>query len=112
MRSASTGGGAVRDPGEVWRPGVTDHRKATRFHAAERLVIRFQRPEATYLCWLDCSDLGIEGTAFDFFRNEARIAFSPGENFRPDAGNMVRLNFATSAEILDRMVAAVRRNAR
>ena len=112
---------AAWDHGDAWLKGLVAHLETMRDHAAQRLKaelpgIRFRAPQATYLCWLDCTDLGIEGTAFDFFHNEAGIAFSPGENFRPGADKMVRLNFATSKpildEILDRMVAAVRRNAR
>ena len=112
---------AAWDVGDEWLSGLLDHLQAMRDHMAARIraempAIRFRTPESTYLCWLDCTDLGIEGSAFDFFHDEARIAFSPGENFRPDAAKMVRLNFATSKEILDevldRMVAALRRNAR
>lgn len=112
---------AAWDHGDAWLTGLIGHLQAMRDHAVARLraelpAVRFRVPEATYLCWLDCSDLGIEGTAFDFFHDEARVAFSPGENFRPGADKMVRLNFATSRpildEILDRMVAAVRRNIR
>ncbi|MBN8294812.1 aminotransferase class I/II-fold pyridoxal phosphate-dependent enzyme [Rhodobacter sp. NTK016B] len=112
---------AAWDLGDDWLSGLLDHLQAMRDHMAARIraempAIRFRAPESTYLCWLDCNDLGIEGSAFDFFHDEARIAFSPGENFRPDAAKMVRLNFATSKEILDevldRMVAALRRNAR
>jgi len=88
--------------------GITD--------AAERRRIISEIAEATCLGWRDCSDPGITGSAFGVFHDAARIAFLPGENFRPGADRMVRLNFATTQpildEILDRMVAAVRRNER
>ena len=104
-----------------WLDGLLQHLKEMRDHAATTLRreipgIRFHVPEATYLLWLDCSDLGIEGSAFDFFLENARIGFSPGENFDPDCEKFVRMNFATSRPILDemlsRMISAIRSNHR
>lgn len=112
---------AAWEHGDDWLAGLLQHLEAMRDHAAARLaadlpMIGFALPEATYLCWLDCSALGLEGSAFQFFHDEARIAFSPGENFLPGHANAVRLNFATSQkildEVLDRMVNAIRRNRR
>ena len=63
---------------------------------------------------LDCSRLQLTGTAFDFFHDHAKVAFSPGENFGARYGACARLNFATSPAILEqivaRMAAAVRSN--
>jgi cysteine-S-conjugate beta-lyase len=84
--------------------------------AAEAPEIRFHAPEATYLGWLDCRELELSTSAFDFFHNKARIGFSAGETFEPDCAQFVRFNFATSMpildEILERMVTAMRRNER
>jgi cystathionine beta-lyase len=112
---------AAWDHGDVWLAGVIDHLTAMRGRLMQRLradipAIKLHEPEATYLAWLDCSDLGIEGTAFDFFHTHARVAFSPGESFWPEAQKFVRLNFATSGiildEIVDRMSAAIKANHR
>jgi cystathionine beta-lyase len=74
--------------------------------------VRFHVPEATYLAWLDCRGIKQPGSAFQFFLDQARIAFSAGETFDPDCAKFVRLNFATSMpilqEILDRFVAAIK----
>ena len=76
--------------------------------------IRVAKPEATYLGWLNCSQLPIAGTAFDFFHDRAKIGFSAGETFDPTAAKFVRFNFATSERIMDRilerMIAAVRQS--
>jgi cysteine-S-conjugate beta-lyase len=84
--------------------------------AVEAPEIRFHAPEATYLAWLDCSQLGLSTPAFQFFLDKARIGFSAGETFDPDCAQFVRFNFATSMpildEILERMVAAIRKNDR
>ncbi|ADO42912.1 MalY/PatB family protein [Ketogulonicigenium vulgare] len=104
-----------------WLCGLIAHLSAMRDHVYTRItrdipMIRMKKPEATYLTWLDCSDLGLSGTAFDFFHTHARIGFSPGENFLPGAERLVRLNFATSRviidEMIDRMAEAVQRNTR
>ena len=75
--------------------------------------IRCYAPEGTFLAWLDCTRLGFNTSAYDFFHDKARIALSPGENFEPSCAQFVRFNFATSMPILDklldRLVATIRR---
>ncbi|MCC6716278.1 MAG: aminotransferase class I/II-fold pyridoxal phosphate-dependent enzyme [Acetobacteraceae bacterium] len=112
---------AAWDQGQPWLDEVVPYLDANRqrlaaFLKAELPGIRFHAPEATYLCWLDCSDLGLPGKAADFFQERARVAFSPGEAFDPANDRAVRFNFATSAPILERilgrMAEAVRSNMR
>ena len=102
---------------QPWLDEVMAHLTATRDHVVKRLEaelpeIRFRVPEGTYLAWLDCSALMLNTSAFDFFHDNARVAFSPGENFEPTCKAFVRFNFATSRvivdQIIDRMVEAVR----
>lgn len=79
---------------------------------ADRLPqIRHRTPEATYLAWLDCRELGLETSAGEFFLERAGVALVDGpECGAPGAGH-VRLNFATPRAVLttivDRMAAAV-----
>jgi cystathionine beta-lyase len=84
--------------------------------AVEAPEIRFHAPEATYLAWLDCRQLKLPTSAFQFFLDKARVGFSAGETFDPDCAQFVRFNFATSMpildEILDRIVGATRQNDR
>ena len=83
-------------------------------------AIRHYRPEATYLAWLECAGLEFPGAADgasvspqEFFLREARVGLSAGGDFGPGGESCVRLNFATSApileEILDRMAGALER---
>lgn len=79
---------------------------------AEQLPgIRTTRPEATYLAWLDCSLLGIDGSPHEFFLNVAKVALNQGDLFGPGGDEFVRLNFAcprtTLQQALERMRAAV-----
>lgn len=75
--------------------------------------IRHLPNEATFLAWLDCTELGLDDEPFDFFLRHARVAFHPGLDFGPEGRGHVRLNFATSRSILacklDRMERALER---
>lgn len=102
---------------DLWLDDVRAHlgRMRTRlsdFLAAEMPEIRMLPSEGTYLAWLDCSALGLNVPAAQFFEEKAAVGLSGGEGFAPDAQAFVRLNFATSQPILDeilsRMAGAVR----
>ncbi|SNT39207.1 cystathione beta-lyase [Asanoa hainanensis] len=77
---------------------------------AERLpTLSWQPPEATFLAWIDCSSIG--AGARDLFFEKGRVALEPGPLFGAAGRDHVRLNFGTSAEILeaaiDRMAKAI-----
>ncbi|MFH9548135.1 MalY/PatB family protein [Streptomyces sp. NPDC017435] len=79
---------------------------------AEHLPGVGQRPgEATYLAWLDCRALGLGDDPAAVFLERGRVALSPGLDFGTGGAGHVRLNLATSAEILTegvrRMAAAL-----
>ncbi|WP_077369747.1 MalY/PatB family protein [Anaerosalibacter sp. Marseille-P3206] len=68
--------------------------------------------QATYLAWLDCSELGLEGRdLMDFFVNEAKVGVNPGTAFGEKYGHFIRLNIAcprsTLKEGLKRIQSAV-----
>jgi cystathionine beta-lyase len=60
------------------------------------------RPEATYLAWLDCSHLGWSDPR-EVFRT-AGVEVSPGTSFGPGGDGHVRLNFATSSAVIEEIV--------
>jgi cysteine-S-conjugate beta-lyase len=79
---------------------------------AERLpAIRYKPPEGTYLAWLDCRDLGIDGSPAEFFQAKAQVLLTDGVACGDAGRGYARLNFATPrpilAEIVRRMAAAV-----
>jgi cysteine-S-conjugate beta-lyase len=96
--------------GEPWLEAVMErlleNRDRVAAWAAATPGIRHHRPEATYLAWLDCRDLDLPGpSAQEFFLEEARVGLSPGQDFQPEGGEgFVRLNFATSPVILERLL--------
>jgi cystathionine beta-lyase len=71
--------------------------------------VRITVPQATYLAWLDFTQLDLEKSPFDFFFEKANVALSDGAIFG-EKGH-VRLNFGTSRRILkqalDRMQKAL-----
>jgi cystathionine beta-lyase len=60
--------------------------------------VRITIPDATYLAWLDFTQLNLEKSPFDFFLEKAKVALSDGGIFG-ERGH-VRLNFGTSRKIL------------
>jgi cysteine-S-conjugate beta-lyase len=77
---------------------------------AEHLPSLRWRPEdvqATYLAWLDCSPLGLDDPA-GVFERLGRVALEPGPLYGTGGDGFVRLNFATSAAMLDEAVRRMR----
>jgi len=60
---------------------------------------RYRLPDCTYLAWIDLSAYWAERPA-TYLREQAKIAFSEGIDFGPAGAGHVRLNFATSPEII------------
>jgi cystathionine beta-lyase len=93
--------------GQPWLDQVMRRLEANRDRvaawAAETApAIRHHRPEATYLAWLDFRDVGLPGPSPQrFFLDGARVALSAGADFGAEGESCVRLNFATSPEILE-----------
>jgi len=61
-------------------------------------------PEATYLAWIDFSGSGLEGNPSEIFRERGKITVHDGAKFCASAASCVRVNFATSPEILDLVI--------
>ncbi|MFB9853007.1 MalY/PatB family protein [Micromonospora andamanensis] len=113
---------AFRDGGD-WLDGLLDGLDENRDLLESLLArhapkIRHHRPEGTYLAWLDCTALGIDSGPVDdepgmvtdvagpaaLFLDRARVALSSGHVFGTGGAGFVRLNFATSPEILTEAV--------
>ncbi|MBT2386070.1 MalY/PatB family protein [Streptomyces sp. ISL-11] len=76
--------------------------------------VRMVWPEGTYLAWLDCRALGLGDDPAAVFLARGRVALTGGMPFGTGGAGHVRLNFATSPEILTeavgRMAAALGRS--
>ncbi|WP_167148314.1 aminotransferase class I/II-fold pyridoxal phosphate-dependent enzyme [Actinomyces sp. ZJ308] len=106
---------ALRD-GRDWLDEVRAYIRANRDVVGEALGgiegVEPTLPEATYLAWLDCRDLGLEQPA-RFFRKEAGVAMNEGVTFGAAWSGFCRLNLATGRRIeeetMHRIGDAVRR---
>ncbi|MGW0336220.1 MalY/PatB family protein [Streptomyces sp. NPDC003011] len=92
--------------------GLDQNRRLLADLLAARLPAVTHRPaDATYLAWLDCRALGLGDDPADTFLRRGRVALSPGTDFGTGGAGHVRLNLATSPEILEegvrRMAAAL-----
>jgi len=58
-------------------------------------------PESTYLAWIDIPCLGLGDSASDDLIANQKVAFNPGTEFGEQYGAYIRLNFATSPEIIE-----------
>jgi cystathionine beta-lyase len=71
--------------------------------------VRTTIPQATYLGWLDFTQVPIKDSPYDFFLNEARVALSDGKIFGEEGKGHVRINFGTSRKILQQGLDRMRR---
>jgi cystathionine beta-lyase len=99
---------AYTDGGD-WLAEVIDYldgnRLVLRDLLAEHLpAVKYTVPEATYIAWLDCSDLGIEGSIADFFRLEAGVTMTDGTLCGRGFGDHARLIFAMPRPLLEHAV--------
>ncbi len=62
--------------------------------------VRITIPNATYLAWLDFTQINLEKSPFDFFLQNAGVALSDGAIFGEAGKGHVRFNFGTSRKIL------------
>ncbi|MCB1746680.1 MAG: pyridoxal phosphate-dependent aminotransferase [Gammaproteobacteria bacterium] len=95
---------------QPWLDEVLVQLRRNRDHVAQHVAthwpgVRHHAPEATYLAWLDMRALGLAPSPQEFLLEEARVALNDGRNFGPEGEGFVRLNFATSPEMLDAILA-------
>jgi cystathionine beta-lyase len=72
--------------------------------AAELPEVRYQPPRASYLAWLDMSQLGWGEDPSVRALDVARVALNPGPTFGPAGAGHARLNLACSPEVLSEAV--------
>lgn len=102
---------AAYNEGEAWLNGQVNY-LSENLDLLERRIpevlpgAKFIRPEATYLLWLDLTDvpgLGLADTTTPaaLIASKARVAFNEGTGYGTGGEGHVRLNFATSPKILN-----------
>jgi cystathionine beta-lyase len=66
--------------------------------------VRYTPPRGSYIAWLDCRDLQLEGVPADFFRHNAAVALTDGAMCGAAGEGFVRMIFATPRPILQQAV--------
>ena len=67
-------------------------------------TVGYRIPDSSYLAWLDLTSLNLGENPAEFLLENGKVAFNPGISFGPESGQFVRLNFATSEEIIEEAV--------
>ncbi|CAM5720054.1 aminotransferase class I/II-fold pyridoxal phosphate-dependent enzyme [Streptomyces violaceorubidus] len=85
--------------------GLDENRRLLTGLLAEHLPgVVHRAGEATYLAWLDCRALGLGDDPAEVFLDRGRVALSSGLPFGSGGAGHVRLNLATSPQVLTEAV--------
>jgi cystathionine beta-lyase len=107
---------AAYQDGQAWLDALLVYLEANRdylldYIAAHMPGITCQKPEGTFLAWLDCRELDLPSGPHQFFLEHARVALNDGTTFGAGGEGFARLNFgcprATLTDGLERMRAAL-----
>lgn len=109
---------ALRDGGawlDALLAGLDDNRRLLADLLAESLpAVPYEPAEATFLAWLDCRALELGDDPAAVFLERGRVALNSGIPFGTGGAGCVRLNLATSPELIteavQRMAAALDRH--
>jgi ribosome-binding ATPase YchF (GTP1/OBG family) len=72
------------------------------FLRANAPKIKVIRPQASYLLWLDCREMGLtQAELNDFFVDKAHLALNDGVSFGEEGRGFMRLNVASPRSILE-----------
>lgn len=100
--------------GEPWLDQLRDYLAANRAHAAAAISaipgLRAEPGLATYLLWIDASDLGVpSGELVAQVRESTGLVLSDGASYDPADSTHVRMNLACPRERLDDGLTRLRR---
>jgi cystathionine beta-lyase len=100
---------AAFEHGEEWLHALVRHLDRNRTLLGELLrehlpAVRWRPPEAGYLAWLDCTELGLGVDPSDAFLERGRVAVGAGVTFGEAGRGFARLNFGTSSALLEEAV--------
>ena len=95
--------------GAAWADGLVAYLAERRDQLADRLTAeapaaRLHRPDSTFLAWLYVSACGLGEAPAARLLEQAGVAVSEGTEFGTNGHGHVRLNFGTSAAVLDEIL--------
>jgi cystathionine beta-lyase len=100
---------AAFEHGDEWLDALLRHLDRNRVLLGELLgehlpAVRYVPPDAGYLAWLDCSELGLGIDPAEVFLERGRVALSGGPIFGEQGRGFARVNFGTSGALLEEAV--------
>ena len=100
---------AAFDHGGEWLDALVAHLDRNRHLLADLLsehlpAVGYAPPQAGYLAWLDCRELGLGDDPAEAFLERGRVALSPGPTFGEQGRGFARLNFGTSGALVEEAV--------
>ena len=69
--------------------------------------VRYHKPQSTYFAWIDCAALELGDNPSEVFLDKGKVFLNSGLDFGPEGKGFVRLNFATSPDMLNQIVVAM-----
>jgi cysteine-S-conjugate beta-lyase len=98
--------------GEPWRQALIAHLQANRDALMEAVAtrlpgVRMQKPEGTYLAWLDFRGTRAAADPAAFLLERARVGVNPGPDFGAQGAGFVRLNFGCPRALLEDGIARI-----
>lgn len=97
---------AAYNYGEAWREELLVYLENNRDFTVDYIRqsmrgIKPVIPEATYMIWLDCRELGLDEQQLErLFIHDAKVGVNMGSTFGTGGEGFVRLNFATPRSVL------------
>ena len=70
-------------------------------------TVGYRIPDCSYLAWLDLTALGFGENPAEVLLATGKVAVNSGITFGPESGQFVRLNFATSEEIIEEAISRI-----
>jgi cystathionine beta-lyase len=73
-------------------------------------LIKPVKPEATYMIWLDCREMGMSGAELDrFFVEKAGVGMNEGSRFGPGGEGFMRMNLACPRSVVEKALRQIER---
>ncbi len=100
--------------GVDWLDAVIEELDHSRHYLRELIEgapvdIKYRIPEGSYFGWLDLRALPLEGDIANYFISRGKIAIAPGNFYGPSGAGFIRMNFATSKEIIHEALTRITR---
>ncbi len=106
---------AYRD-GAAWLNALMNYLQDTRDFAAQYIAqyiprIKLIKPEATYLLWLDCRELGMTDLELrHFFVSTCKLGMNPGAMFGEGGSGFMRMNIGVRKTVIEAALSAIAKN--